>query len=105
MPTKLVFIWQIVKLRVSMCFGGQLMYPTALPEDHLTERLKTWGKFEPGRQIHAKSLFQGFTFNQNMSELVYLFSNLVLNVNVRAANSLSHFQLDLIINRACYPIQ
>jgi len=103
MPTKLVFICQIVKLRVSMCFGGQLMYPMVLPEDHLTERLKTWGKFEPGRQIHAKSLF-GFTFNQNMSELVYLFSN-VVNVNVRAANSLSHFHLDLITNRACYPIQ
>jgi len=49
----------------------------ALLEDHLTGRLKKRGKFEPGCQIHAKSLF-GFTFNQNMSELVSLFSNLVM---------------------------
>ena len=27
------------------------------------------------------------------------------NVNVRAANSLSYFHLDLITNRACHPIQ
>jgi len=72
-------------------------------EDHLTEPLKKRGKFEAGCQAHTQSSF-GFTFNQNMSELVSLFSNLV-NVNVRATNSLSHFHLDLITNRACYPVQ
>jgi len=49
----------------------------ALLEDHVTARLKKWGQFKLGCQVHTKSSF-GFTFNQNLSELVSLFSNLVM---------------------------